>query len=222
MKDRKSLFIPALCILGVAAFVAILLIPVTREWFNITTAAHPYISGFVKFAVLATIGELLALRMGKGSWILPNKIIARFVIWGLIGVWITYMMKVFAGGIAFMMDGGLLPCPHKSSYFYTVLKAFFISFTMNSSFGPTFMACHKISDRVLDLKAAKEKVTMESVMGGIDWKRFASFTILKTVPFFWIPMHTLTFMLPAQYQVLVAAFLSMALGIILNLGTKKK
>lgn len=222
MTKTKNIIIPIICILSVAAFAAILIIPQSREWFNGATSAHPYLSGFVKFAVLATVGEILAKRMAGGEWIVPNKVIARFIIWGLIGMWITYMMKLLGGGVVFMMDGGLLPCPDKDSFFYTAVKAFFISVTMNTTFGPTFMACHKISDRILDLRTAKEKVTMSSVIGGIDWKRFVSFTILKTVPFFWIPAHTITFMLPAQYQVLVAAALSMALGIILNLGARNK
>ena len=44
-----------------------------------------------------------------------------------------------------------------------------------------------------------------------------SFTLLKTIPLFWIPAHTVTFMLPAEYQVIMAAALSIALGIMLSL-----
>jgi hypothetical protein len=42
-----------------------------------------------------------------------------------------------------------------------------------------------------------------------------SFVLLRTIPFFWIPAHTLTFMLPPEYRVLAAAMLSVALGAIL-------
>ena len=45
---------------------------------------------------------------------------------------------------------------------------------------------------------------------------------LKTVPLFWIPMHTVTFLLPAEYQVMMAAALSVALGVILSLGNRNK
>jgi hypothetical protein len=44
---------------------------------------------------------------------------------------------------------------------------------------------------------------------------------MKTIPFFWIPAHTLTFLLPSEYRVLAAAMLSIALGLILTI-TKKK
>ena len=89
---------------------------------------------------------------------------------------------------------------------------------MNLTFGPTFMAVHKCSDTYLALRAANgKKVSLATIIDTVDWKRFVSFTLFKTVPLFWIPAHTLTFMLPSEYQVMLAALLSVALGIILNL-----
>ncbi|MDE7102493.1 MAG: hypothetical protein K2O37_06815, partial [Bacteroidales bacterium] len=58
-------------------------------------------------------------------------------------------------------------------------------------------------------------IRMGEIMQGIDWKRQWSFVFKKTIPFFWIPAHTVTFMLPGEYQVLFAAFLGVVLGIIL-------
>ena len=84
------------------------------------------------------------------------------------------------------------------------------------------MALHKCSDTYLDIRAAgKRKISLANVIHKVDWEKFASFTLLRTVPLFWIPAHTLTFMLPAEYQVAMAAALSVALGIILNLKRKK-
>ena len=92
---------------------------------------------------------------------------------------------------------------------------------MNLTFGPTFMAVHKCSDTYLALRAKNGKgVKLSEVIDAVDWKRFVSFTIFKTVPIFWIPAHTLTFLLPSEYQVTLAALLSVALGIILNLKKK--
>ncbi|MCX7905011.1 MAG: Mpv17/PMP22 family protein, partial [Caloramator sp.] len=51
---------------------------------------------------------------------------------------------------------------------------------------------------------------------------FISFVVLKTIPFFWIPAHTITFLLPSEYRVLMASFLSIALGAILSLAKRKK
>ncbi len=211
----------AYIILSIGVFAAILIIPATREIFKDLSNDHPYLMGFVKFALLATAGELLAVRLGSGKWKLPPRILFRFVIWGLIGIWITYMMKIFGIAVGAMMQSGLLPGGKISNeILYRLLNAFFISVTMNTAFGPTFMAVHKCTDKYLELTAAKETHGLKEVITGIDWHRFVSFTIFKTVPIFWIPAHTVTFLLPAEYQVIMAASLSVALGIILNLKKK--
>ena len=43
--------------------IAVLAIPSSREVFMEATGAHPYIGGFLKFAVLATMGDLLGARI---------------------------------------------------------------------------------------------------------------------------------------------------------------
>jgi hypothetical protein len=210
-------------ILVFVAFAAILAIPFTREHFEILSANHPYIMGFIKFALLATAGELIAIKMASGNFAKPAYLTARIVIWGLIGVWITYMMKIYFLGSGAMMTAGLLPGGSLSpdSIGYKLIRAFATAATMNLTFGPTFMAVHKCSDTYLALRAQNGKgVTLAQVIDAVDWKRFVSFTLLKTVPIFWIPAHTVTFLLPSEYQVMLAALLSVALGIILNLRKK--
>ena len=217
----KKILIIVYIVLSLAGFAAILIIPASREVFKTLSGTHPYLMGFAKFAILATAGELLAVRLAKKEWLLPSYVWARFLIWGVIGVWITYMMKIFGAGVGTLMASGLLPNP-EHELLNSFVKAFMISATMNLSFGPTFMALHKCSDTYLDIRAAgKRKISLANVIHKVDWEKFASFTLLKTVPLFWIPAHTLTFMLPAEYQVAMAAALSVALGIILNLKRKK-
>ena len=65
-------------------------------------------------------------------------------------------------------------------------------------------------------------VSPSVVLARIDWQGFIGFVVLKTVPFFWIPAHTVTFLLPPEYRVLVAASLSIALGAILAYAKRKK
>lgn len=56
----------AVCAFAVlAAFAAVLIIPQSREVFKSLSSAHPYIMGFIKFGLLATVGEVLALRLRK-------------------------------------------------------------------------------------------------------------------------------------------------------------
>lgn len=202
---------------AILLFAAVLAIPQSREVFKQLSSSHPYIMGFAKFALLATAGELIAAYIANGTPSVPVKIVWRFVIWGFIGVWITFMMKVYSSAAAQMMANGLLPGGENG-----FLKALYTSVLMNTSFGPTFMAVHKCSDKWLELKSKKLNSSLKSVVGSVDWSAFVGFTLFKTVPLFWIPAHTVTFMLPGEYQVMMAAALSVALGIFLSLGNRKK
>jgi len=213
---KQSIGLTVFVIAVFVLFGAVLLIPQSREVFKALSGGHPYLMGFAKFALLATAGELIASAMKHGQMAKPPYLAARFLIWGVIGVWITYMMKVFYAGTGALMESGMLP--GKS----TLLHAFYTAATMNLTFGPTFMAVHKCSDTYLQLRSQQKKVTLKQVIQAVDWHGFVSFTVLKTVPLFWIPAHTVTFLLPAEYQVMLAAFLSVALGVLLNLGKKQK
>ena len=212
----KSIVVYAYVIFALLSFILILVIPATRVKFEYLSSNYAYIMGFIKFAILATAGELIASYIISVKKTIPVKIVFRFIIWGFIGVWITFMMKVFSTAVVNMMASGMLL--GGSSNF---LRALYTSIIMNTTFGPTFMAVHKCSDTYLALRAQNGKgVKLSEVIDAVDWKRFVSFTIFKTVPIFWIPAHTLTFLLPPEYQVMLAALLSVALGIILNLKKK--
>ena len=215
-KTKNALILSYICF-SILLFAVILIIPASREVFKKLSSEHAILMGFVKFALLATAGELIAVAIVKGELGVPVKIVFRFLIWGLIGMWITLMMKVFSSASSCLMEIGFLPGGDS-----TFLRALYTSVLMNTTFGPTFMAVHKITDKILELKADKKSVNLDNIVNGINWKSFFGFTIAKTVPLFWIPAHTVTFMLPSEYQVMMAAGLSVALGIILSLGNRKK
>lgn len=215
-KTKNALILSYICF-SILLFAVILIIPASREVFKKLSSERAILMGFVKFALLATAGELIAVAIVKGELDVPVKIVFRFLIWGLIGMWITLMMKVFSSASSYLMGIGFLPGGDS-----TFLRALYTSVLMNTTFGPTFMAVHKITDKILELKADKKVVNLDNIVNGINWKSFFGFTIAKTVPLFWIPAHTVTFMLPSEYQVMMAAGLSVALGIILSLGNRKK
>lgn len=200
-----------------AAVVAFMLVPTTHEIFEKMTGSHPYIMGFIKFGILATLGELMAIRLATGGYKKPAGFLWRVVIWGFIGMLITLMFNIFPGGVIASQEKGILPFNGNKFAF-----AFFTSTITNLIFAPTFMAFHRYTDTYLDLKAVQSKVSLNDVTNAIDWNSFVSFVVLKTIPFFWIPAHTITFMLPAEYRVLAAAFLSIALGAILAIAKRKK
>ena len=210
-------------ILWLAVFAGIsilLLIPATHGLFVLATQTRPYLMGFFKFAVFATLGELLAVRIVSGVWRKLPGLGYKIAVWGLIGVLIVLMFRVFQDGVAGAASAGLLPVGDGT--FSPLLLAFFISLIMNLTFAPVFMAAHRMTDTLIDLRAAGERPTWAEVAAQIDWPGFVTFVVGKTVPFFWIPAHTITFLLPAEYRVLYAAYLSIALGAVLAYARRRE
>ena len=190
--------------------IGLLLVSKTKVLFLEATTAHPYIMGFLKFAILASMGELLAIRIASGVYSKPKGFLYKALVWGFIGVVIVMIFRIFSVGVNGLLDTGLLPFKDSNLSF-----AFFTSFLMNITFAPTMMAFHRITDTFIDVKLMDKNNKISHVLERIDWKGFIEFVLFKTIPFFWIPMHTLTFLLPSEYRVLMAAFLSIALGAIL-------
>ena len=191
---------------------------------------HPYLLAFLKFATLATVGEMVGLRIRSGQYTyLGFGVAPRSVLWGLYGVWIALAMKVFAIGAPVMvetlgfdgvveaMKGGFTP--------EKLLGAFSISLMMNTAYAPVFMTLHKVTDMHIienggSLKALIRPVPIRRILSsGLDWDTQWSFVFKRTIPLFWIPAHTITFLLPASFQVLFAALLSIALGVIMAIAT---
>ena len=201
----------------ILAIVFFLLIPQTRDMFELATNAHPYLMGFIKFAILATMGEFLTLRIVNKKWKKPVGVPYRIIVWGFLGVVIVLVFDLFNSGVKEMLSNGMLP--GKSSGF---TLAFFTSLLMNSFFAPTMMAFHSITDAYIDLshKQNKSILNLKEVISAIRWHHFVSFVVLKTIPFFWIPAHTIVFLLPDTYRIITAAFLSVALGAILAFANK--
>lgn len=202
--------------LGLVAAAAVLAVPATQEVFVRFTTLHPYPAGFVKFAVLATMGELLALRILASQWVLPRALAARAAIWGVLGMAIALFFPVYVGGVQAAMAQGLLPGGDDR-----FLRAFFTATLMNLTFGPALMGFHRFTDTWLDLRSDGGRPTVAEVARRIDWAGFCSFVLARTIPLFWIPAHTLVFLLPAEYRVVAAAFLSVALGGILAFAKKR-
>mgnify|MGYP000485783782 CR=1 FL=1 len=200
-----------------AIIVLFLLVPGTREIFKDLTASYPYLMGFIKFSILATMGELLSIRIVNKKWKRPTGLFYRVVIWGFLGVVIVLVFDLFNSGVAAAQSKNLLP--GESSKF---MLAFLTSALMNMIFAPTMMAFHRISDTYIEkTHKINRKINLEKVVSSVNWGDFVSFVILKTIPFFWIPAHTIVFLLPDVYRIITAAFLSMALGAILAFATTR-
>ncbi len=195
---------------------------ITRQAFVDFASNHLYLSGFIKFGLLAPMGELLVIRMTKGDWKLSTGFVFKAIIWGLFGMSIALSFKLFEYGTVAVLEKGFVIGQGNK-----VITAFFIATFMNLSFGPVMMATHKVTDKFIDLKyeakakASGLKITIKDAVNAIDWNGFISFVVFKTVPLFWIPAHTIVFLLPGEYRLVVAALLSIALGILLSLANRK-
>jgi len=202
------------------------------QWYRDFNAEHYLIMAFLKFGVLATYGEVLGLRIKTGKYNMPNfGIFPRAVVWGLFGVWIASMMGIFKAGVPSFLDKmglcGLQEAFNQPDFSgYKLLGAFGISLIMNATFAPVFMTLHKITDTHIgmnagSLKAFVKPIQFTKIITSLNWDVQWNFVFKKTIPLFWIPAHTLTFILPNEYQVLFAALLGIALGLILSIAALK-
>ena len=210
--------------LTLAAVALLLVVPATHDFIMANTKNHPYIMGFIKFAILATMGELLAIRIVSKTWKLPPGVVYRAIVWGIIGAGLVIIFGVFTAGVENVIKLGLVPIP--SGALAGVVTAFWMSAINNIAFAPTLFLLHRITDTYLDLADGQlskiGSIRFAQVAQTIDWNGLVSFVMVRTIPFFWIPAHTITFSLPPEYRVLFAASLSLALGCILGFAKSRK
>ncbi|MCF7923642.1 MAG: hypothetical protein K9L64_00895 [Candidatus Izimaplasma sp.] len=220
MKKKDLLFI-----MQILFIICLFIIPFTRKFIEESTNLYPYIMGFIKTAILATTGELLASRILNKSYFSKKGYILRFIIWGFLGMGFVLMFNVYAKGVVDSINNHLLPNLDTNQVIKNIYQAFMISLIMNLTFAPAFMLLHRVTDTYIDLGEGNLKkifkVRLKEVSNNINWKNYFEFIVLKTIPFFWIPAHTITFLLPENYRVLMAGILSIALGLILSIAKIK-
>ena len=202
-------------------------------WYKGFNAEHPMVMAFLKFAILSTLGEMLGCRISTGAYTTPTfGVLPRMVVWGLLGMAISMAMTVFSSGIpAFItnMGGGELVAAFYADgvSWGKFVVALAISVMMNTFFAPVFMTFHKITDAHIaecggSIRALVTPIPMGRLIKAVNWDVQWGFIFKKTIPLFWYPAHTITFMLPGELRVLFAALLGVALGVILAIGLKKK
>jgi len=203
-----------LTLLAIAA--GLLIYPATNSLFLETTSNHPYIMGFVKFSILSMMGEFLAARLVYGKWTSIKGLIPKMLLWGILGMMIVAMFSIYSHGVDGAAGDGLLFINGSKLF-----RAFLISAIMNLTFAPVFMATHRITDRYIDSRYTGKAVSISEIIRTTDWGKFIKDIVIKTIPLFWIPAHTITFLLPGGYKVLFAASLSIILGLILSFAKMK-
>ncbi len=228
---KRDDIIVLLCIVAIA-LLFILWSPML-EGYHALNASHGMLAAFLKFAILATFGEMLASRIRCGQYVPQGfGLLDRAVVWGLLGMTIKMAFVVFAAGVpsflqylGFEWAGAALAGPMGGA---RIGVAFCVSAVMNSIYAPVMMLTHKITDMHIakwkgSPRALYHRVHVVDILAHrIDWKVQWGFVFAKTIPLFWIPAHTISFLLPADARTLFAAFLSIALGLILAFASGKK
>jgi len=232
---KKADFITLIVVAAVVCGFAF--IPGAWDWFNTTTAHHGLLMSFFKFAILGTFGEMLALRIREGVYLKKGfGLLPKMLVWGVLGVVIASAMTIFKTGTVKLLDGGFHLNGKASDWFDVkggvippltwgkFFVALCVSVLMNTLFAPVFMTFHKITD----IHIAETGGTLkgffssplkmgEALSKKINWDIQFGFVFAKTIPLFWYPAHTITFLLPPTIQVLFAAFLGVVLGVLLSI-----
>lgn len=228
MKKQDFIFVLVLVVIFLPFFVS----DAAYEWYKSFNATHGMVMSFIKFGVLATMGEVLGLRISAGVY---NRkgfgILPRAVVWGLLGIGINAAMIIFSKGVPqFMEYMGMTDAANIINGVFSADKiwiAFAISVAMNTIFAPVFMTFHKITDtHILDcggsLRSLITPIPMTRIITHLNWDAQWNFVFKKTIPFFWYPAHTITFLLPGEMRVLFAAILGVVLGVLLAIAARMK
>jgi hypothetical protein len=127
---------------------------------------------------------------------------------------------------AFLAELGLLD-PASAAFGSKLLRAFGISLIMNVTWAPFFMTLHKITDIHIEKNGGAARcllrpIDMVEAFNRINWQSLWGFVFKKLIPLFWVPAHTVTFLLPPYFQVIFAAALGVVLGVTLAMAGQKK
>ena len=174
--------------------------PAYAAWVN----DQPLLSAAIQFALLGTLGEIISHLLRTRRFGLPGtplQMLGKVLGWALLGVIIKYGFAGMKGFTRALLDHNLLPAALGSGIGW----AFAVSVLTNVFFGPQMMAFHRLEDNLI-----------------LGQRGFAGIQrAWWTLIWFWIPAHTLTFSLPRDYQIGLAALWSVALGIILGLSIRR-
>lgn len=213
MKKDNIITLGWLLILG--AIITILYLPESREQFVYATNNYPYLMGFIKIGLLGIMGDLLGGKIVNGEWqLIGIRISQRILVWGILGLVFTAVFPLFSYGVIGLLKEGLLP--GKDSVFLT---AFWKSFFMNIIFAFPMMVFHRFTDNLIDKGQLFTIWPVVDTFIDIDWKNMFRVVGAACI-WFWIPAHTITFLLPPAFRVMSAALLAIVLGFILGLAKK--
>ena len=171
------------------------------NWYIDIVKSYPIFTAMVQFAILGTLGDTISKWIIKGRIFRPYGIgilLLKMLEWAVLAIFIKYAFIGFHGFVDGLVSHNLLPGLDKFSY------AFAISACMNLQFGPFLVIMHRLMDNLI----ARQN----------NWSNIGKGML--SLLWFWIPAHTVTFILDKPFQIGLAAVWSVVLGIILGFYNK--
>lgn len=173
------------------------------NWYLTFVKTHGLLSAIIQFAILGTLGEFIS------RWIVAKKFhnpftgletLWKMTEWGILAIMIKYAFAGYQGFIDHLIAQQYLP-PMSG-----LMRSFALSVSMNLQFGLLLVIFHRVLDNLF-----KKNKNWDNIDKG-----------LYSLLWFWIPAHTITFTLPKNYQIGLAALWSVVLGIILGFFNRKR
>ncbi len=165
---------------------------------------NPFLSASIQFAILGTLGEIISSSIKHKRWNLPGnqlQIAGKALAWALLGIIIKYGFTGMKGFTRALLDHGMLPVWMNDGIGWALA----VSVLTNLFFGPQMMFFHRLEDNLI--------LWEKNYRGLVN----AWWTLI----WFWIPAHTITFSLPKEYQIGLAAVWSIVLGIIMGFSQNR-
>ncbi len=162
------------------------------NWYIDFVKTFPIISAMTQFAILGTLGDMVSYWIISKRIVLPYKVnivFFKMLEWAFLAVLIKYAFVGFNGFVESLISHNYLPNLNGLG------RSFAISTSMNLQFGPLLVLLHRLLDNLI----ARQN----------NWKNIDKgfYSLL----WFWIPAHTITFMLPKECQIGLATLWSLAL-----------
>jgi hypothetical protein len=175
----------------------------TMDWYINFVKAYPIWSAILQFAFLGTFGEIISRWITRKKFYYPFSFLTtiwKMISWSILAVCIKYAfvgIDGFVDALVYHQPHAFLPLVFKESPF---LHALAKSVLVNLQFGLFLVIFHRILDNMI--------LTQK------NWSNLDK--AFLTLIWFWIPAHTITFILPQVYQIGLASLWSVVLGMLLG------
>ena len=176
------------------------------NWYISIVQKYPFYSAMIQFAILGTLGGCIAKWVQNKKFYFPltwKEAIWFPVSWAILAVMIKAAFIGFDGYINILIDKNIFPEILSSETSF--IRALCWSMLMNLQFGPFLIIVHRWLDCL--------------PFGKTNWKNIDKSLI--SLLWWWIPAHTVTYMLPVDFRIGLAAFWSLILGFILGIFNRK-